>query len=222
MNKISKFIILLISFFLLSTYSPNNEKQNTSIIFPIKEIIIENNNIISDQQIIFRLDDIRGKNLIFQKSENIKKMILDIDFISMVKIKKIYHFTLKVFIYEKKPVAILSKNKKKYYITKQGNLINFMELKRYNNLPTVFGENMKFSELYKNLIKIDFPLNNIKSFLFFEVGRWDIILKNESIIKLPEINYLASLKHYIKINKTDNFDEYKIFDYRIKDQIILN
>ncbi len=73
-----------------------------------------------------------------------------------------------------------------------------------------------------DLNKIDFPLYSIKSFLSFEVGRWDIILKNDIIIKLPEINYLESLKNYIEIGNKEDFNKYKIFDYRINNQIILN
>ena len=62
----------------------------------------------------------------------------------------------------------------------------------------------------------------IKSFYYFESGRWDIIMKNNKVIKLPIKNYLSSLENYMLSITNDKFENYKIFDYRIKDQLILN
>ena len=62
----------------------------------------------------------------------------------------------------------------------------------------------------------------IKSFYFFETGRWDLILNNEKIIKLPVNDYLFSLTNFINSMDNTQFKKYKIFDYRIKDQLILN
>ena len=54
------------------------------------------------------------------------------------------------------------------------------------------------------------------------MGRWDIKLKNERVIKLPEYNYIDMLENFILIKGDKNFDKYRIFDYRIKDQLVLN
>ena len=62
----------------------------------------------------------------------------------------------------------------------------------------------------------------INSFRFFESGRWDLVMINKKIIKLPVQNYLQSLKNYMDSKGNSNFNKYKILDYRIKDQLILN
>ena len=41
-------------------------------------------------------------------------------------------------------------------------------------------------------------------------------------IKLPVGDYLFSLNNYMKSINDKSFNEYKIYDYRIKDQLILN
>ena len=69
---------------------------------------------------------------------------------------------------------------------------------------------------------INFPVSAIKSFHNFEIGRWDITLNDGKVIKLPKENYVAMLKNFLSIKKDNTFDDYKIFDYRIKDQLILN
>ena len=45
---------------------------------------------------------------------------------------------------------------------------------------------------------------------------------DDKVIKLPNQDYLFSLKNFMKSKNNRNFNNYKIFDYRIKDQIILN
>ena len=42
------------------------------------------------------------------------------------------------------------------------------------------------------------------------------------VLKLPINNYLFSLKNFMLSKDNGNFNNYKIFDYRIKDQLILN
>ena len=59
-------------------------------------------------------------------------------------------------------------------------------------------------------------------FYYFDIGRWDIILKNSNIIKLPVKDFNESLINYNELKNDQNFTKYKIFDYRIKDQLILN
>ena len=62
----------------------------------------------------------------------------------------------------------------------------------------------------------------IKSFYFFESGRWDLVLHDDKVIKLPIKNYNFYLKNFMLSKDNNIFKNYKIFDYRIKDQLILN
>ena len=71
------------------------------------------------------------------------------------------------------------------------------------------------------LNKNNFPISDIKSFYYFDIGRWDIIMKDQKIIKLPTKNFNESVKNFLRLESEINFEKYKIFDYRIKDQLIL-
>ena len=46
--------------------------------------------------------------------------------------------------------------------------------------------------------------------------------KNEKTIKLPTQEYIFSLQSFLNSRLKSEFENYKIFDYRIKDQLILN
>ena len=96
-----------------------------------------------------------------------------------------------------------------------------MDLGKFSNLPLVFGDGKSFSILYKNLKEMQFPLNDIKIFYLFESKRWDLLTYKNQTIKLPINDYDSSLKNFIKIKNLSSFENYKTFDYRIKDQLIL-
>jgi cell division protein FtsQ len=190
--------------------------------FNIRKIQIENNSILNTDEIRENLSFLYKENLFFLNIKDVEKKLKNLTFIESFSIKKIYPYTLKLIIVEKNPIAVLQKNKIKYYISDKGDLIDFKNLEIYNDLPTVFGNENNFYSLYYDLEKIRFPLEKIKFFYFFDSGRWDLIMNDDKIIKLPIQDYLLSLKHFMSLKNKNHFNNHKIFDYRIKDQLILN
>ncbi len=212
---------LIILFVLLTTYTPKfNFIINSN--FYIQKIEIEDNEIVDTDKIKKKLNFLYRENLFFLNIKDIEKNLLSEAFIESFSIKKIYPNTLRLIIVEKKPIAILQNKKKRFYISDKGNLINFTDIDIYKDLPTVFGNGRNFYSFYQDLQNIKFPLEMIKSYYFFESGRWDLIIYDDKVIKLPIKNYLLSLKHFMLSKANSNFNNYKIFDYRIKDQLILN
>tara|TARA_B110000967_G_scaffold209816_1_gene267843 strand:- start:4244 stop:4912 length:669 start_codon:yes stop_codon:yes gene_type:complete len=217
----NKFFLLIFFFIIFTTYNVNDRKKNFSFFLPIKKIIIENS-IASDLlKLKIELEFLKNTSLFFLEKKKITEVINKHEFISSIQLKKKYPDTLKIFIFEKMPVAIEIAKKKKFYLTKEGEKINYTKLKVFKNLPVVFGNHKNFSIFFKNLEKTNFKINTIKSFYYFDIGRWDIVLKDERIIKLPETNFENLLKEISLTLSNSNFSKYKIFDYRIKDQLIL-
>ena len=214
-----RFIIGLSLLLLFTTYKPQKLFLGTK--FNIKEITIENNFILKDSEIKKILAPIYGKNLFFLKNSNLKKILKANDFIDSFRVKKIYPNKVKIKIFEKKPIAILQYKKEKFFISEKIDLINFVELNEYNNLPIIFGNKENFKDFYFNLKKINFPIESIKIFYLYESNRWDLKTYQDKLIKLPEKNYLKSLENFINSNKKNNFEKYKVFDYRLNGQLIL-
>ena len=212
---------LITLFILLTTYTPNFNFIISSNL-NIQKIEIENNSVIDSDRIKKKLSFLYEENLFFLNINDIKENLNDEIFIESFSIKKIYPNKIKLIIVEKKPIAILHNKKKKFYISDKGDLIKFITLEIYNDLPTVFGDGENFYSLFQELQNIRFPLEMIKSFYFFESGRWDLIMYDDKIIKLPINNYIFSLNNFMELKSNSNFNNYKIFDYRIKDQLILN
>lgn len=212
-------VIVLILFVLLTTIT---SPQKVSISkFNLNKIIIKNNFLLSEKDIRESLLRIYDKNLLILDSKEVENILKQNSYIQGFEIKKKYPDTLIIKIFEKRPIAILFKKRNKFYLSEHIDLIKFQELQNLQDLPYVFGNEKKFKVLYEDLKKINFPLNEIKKFVLFETNRWDLETFNNRTIRLPSENYLKSLKNYIEIKSKEDFTKYKVFDYRIKNQLIL-
>ncbi len=214
-----RLVIAFTLLILLTTITPRNKIVFTK--FNLKEINIENNFLLEEKDIKKLLFPLYEKNLVFLKSSEIEKILMQNSYIKSFKIKKIYPDTLKISIFEKKPIAILFNKKKKFYLSEKIGLVEFKNFKNYENLPYVFGNKDEFKIFYFNLNKINFPVASIKKYTLFESNRWDLETINNQVIKLPTKNYVKSLKNFLSLMNNNDFKKYKVFDFRISNQLIL-
>ena len=213
---------LFVFFILLTTYNPKSGDQK-KFKFDIKKIEINSNYLIlEEEELKKKLSFLYEKNLFSLDIDQIQKNLTNEQFIDSFTIKKVYPSTLVINIVEKKLLAILIEKKSKFYITEKGEIIEFYDIKNYEKIPTVFRGGEKFIYLYNELVNIKFPTEKIKSYYYFDSGRWDLILQDEITIKLPINDYKYSLENFLSSYLDMNFKNYKIFDYRIKNQLILN
>ena len=220
-----KFLIIFSSIFLLITLSTFNIYNfNTSFkFFKIDNIEIKNIKILEKKKIKNLYNEkLLGTNLFILNEKKINKISKDNEIIDYIEFRKVYPSKLLITIYEKETIAIINNKQKKFYLTKNGEEIKYFKNTKLEKLPNIFGEQKNFLEVYSTMDQLDFPISEIKSFYYFDIGRWDILFKNNKVIKLPVENFNASLKNYIELEKKINFENYSIFDYRIKDQLILN
>ena len=216
-NRLLSALILLLLF---STYNIQNTFSLSSKI-KIQEVIVENNLILDEQMIKKKLSFLYRTNIFLLNTDKIASELKGIDFINSFEIKKLYPDKIKIKVFEKKPIAVIQNKQVKKYFTNSGEIINFIDLKEYNDLPIVFGDKENFLIFYQKLKQANFPINEVKKFYLFKSKRWDLITNNDQVIKLPIKNYESSLNNFIGLKKKPNFQKFKTFDYRIKDQLIL-
>ena len=213
---------LVIALFLLILFTTINSQQRfIASQFDLKTIEIENNLLLKDNDIKNLLISFYNKNLLLLNNNEVKKALMQNSLIESFNIKKKYPNTLKVKIFEKKPIAILFDKKNKFYLSEKIDLIEFRNLPNYHTLPYVLGNKDDFKIFYNNLKKINFPLNEVKKYTLYETDRWDLETKDNQVIKLPSKNYLKNLKNFLDLKSKNDFGKYKLFDYRISKQLIL-
>ena len=223
MKKKSIFVWLFL-FITLTTFYFDFNKTSFVESFKLKQIEINGIKNADINLINLRLEYFKDQNVFFLKQEEIANAIINLDFINKVGIKKIYPNKIKLQIEEYKIIAIIIDDLKKYVLGEDGNII-----KKYTNnfdaLPIVYGQNTSshFPEFYRFLKEINFKTEEVEHFKFFETNRWDVFLKSGKLIKLPEDKdkMRKSIKKFISMNKDDEFDKFKIFDFRVKNQLII-
>ena len=195
----NQLIFALILFLSLTTFI--SQKKINFTHFDLKKIIVKNNFLVKEQDIQNLLLTVYGKNLIFLDNYVIEKALIQNSFIETFNIKKIYPDTLNIVIFEKKPIAVLLNKKKKFYLSEKIELIDFIELKNYQRLPYVFGNEDEFRIFYNNLKKINFPFHLIKKYTLYNSQRWDLETTNNKIIKLPPKDYIKNIDNYLNLKK---------------------
>ena len=214
-----RLVLSLLLLLFLTTITLNQKIIITK--FNIKEINIENNILLSSEEVKKLLIPIYETNLFFLKYEEVEKALMKSSLVEGFEIRKKYPNSLEIKIFEKTPIAIIFHKKKKYFLSENIELIKFEELKYNKSLPFVLGKRDKFESFYNRLKINNFPVDIIKKYTFFETNRWDIETYDNKIIKLPPVNYINSLEKYLSLKNDSSVRKYKVFDFRIEKQLIL-
>jgi len=226
MKKIYRVGLLILIFIILSTYTLKNPKTNTlenSDFFIINKVIITNNMLVKNNVVIEKLNYLYNKNIFFIKSKDIEKSLKDIDFLDTVELKKRYPSTLIIKIIETKPVAIIFKKKEKFLLDSSSNLIELNNIIDLKKLPSIFGNNAEsnFVSFLKQLKNNNFPYTKIKSYYYFQIGRWDLRLTNNKVIKLPYAASNKIIKKSVELLNRNDFKNYNTIDLRVDGKIIV-
>ncbi len=214
--------VLIYFFLLILLGSINNLSLNKINFNKIKNIKITGLDTVDSKNLKNNIQNLKFENFFLLSSKKIVQIINSNNLVENYKIFKIYPSTLDIQI--KKTVLLAKINQKGvlYIVGSNGKLLN-SNLSN-NELPYIFGkpditEFLKFKKIIDNS-KISYK--EIKSFYYFQSKRWDIKLKNNIEIKLSNKNMIESLENVHRFLNDKSFENLKIIDARINNQIIIN
>ena len=214
--------ILIYFFLLLVVGSINNINVNKLKIKGVNDINIIGLDI-KDKLIL--LKQIKNLNLNNIFSINKEVLINEIESNSLVEkylIIKKYPSSLEINIEKTKFLAKINKNGQIFYLGSNGKFIK----NDFSNdkLPFVFGnpDVIEFFNIKEIIDKSKITFKEIKNLYFYPSKRWDLELKNNTIIKLPSDHTNLALNLAIEFLYDNKFNENKIIDVRINNQIILD
>ena len=210
------FIYFIIIIFLTSI---NNYNLYNKKIFNIDRVEVngfsEKKNIIIKNEI----KNILGKNIFLIKKNYFKKLFNRNDTKDLI-IKKVYPNKLIISFIPSKPICIILLKDRKIILGDNGKKLNIEKIEK--KLPKVFGSE-DFDNILKvvNMLKLSkLDYDKIDEIVFFKSGRFDINLKDKTLIKFP-IRYTKETVNYSSYLLNDKrFVNSKVIDLRLENKII--
>ena len=214
--------IFIYLFLMTLVGSINNLELNNYKIFEIRNIDISGLTNSENSELKEKIKNLNLKNILLLNRFKLSKIIDSNPAVQNYEVIKIYPSSIDIKIIKTKLLAKLNKDGKTLFLGSNGKLSEYNFSKK--SLPFIFGnpDSDDFLNL-KNKIDISrFSYGEFKNFYFFPSGRWDLELKNNIIIKLPENKINDSLDYAFDFMKNNNIDDFSAIDLRVKNQIILN
>ena len=215
-------IILIYFLLLIIVSSISNYSINKLKLTKIKNIQISGLEQKDNEIIINKLKYLNSKNIFYISRDKVVKLLDSNSLIESYQVTKIYPSTIIINIKKTKFLAKINYGGKTFLIGSNGKLIPGEKVN--NEIPYVFGKPRieDFLKLKKILDKSKFSYNDIEKLYFYPSKRWDLKLKKNILLKLPNDytkEILDNLYEFLKKNKVKNLT---VIDSRIKNQIILN
>ena len=209
--------ILIYFFLLLLVGSINNINLNTLELQNINDINIVGLEVKDKSSLHQNIKNFNLNNIFSISKIDLINEIESNSIIEKYSIFKSYPSSLDIKIEKTKFLARINKSDQVFYIGSNGRFIKNDFLN--NQLPFIFGNpNVdEFFRIKKIIDESKISYAEIKNLYFFPSKRWDLELRDNTIIKLPNDNVNLAINLAIKF-----LDGNKFIDARIENQIIIN
>jgi len=209
--------ILVYFFLLLVVGSINNINFNSLILQNINNINVVGLDIKDKSSLLKKMENLNLNNIFLISKIDLINEIESNSLVEKYSIFKRYPSSLDIKIEKTKFLSKINKNGQIFYIGSNGKFIKNDFLN--NQLPFIFGnpEIIEFFNIKEIIDKSKISYTEIKNLYFFPSKRWDLELRDNTIIKLPNDNISLALNLAIEF-----LDDNKFIDARIENQIILD
>ena len=209
--------ILIYFFLLLVVGSINNINFNGLILKNINNINIIGLDIKYKSSLLKKIKNFNLNNIFLINKIDLINEIESNTLVEKYSIFKRYPSSLDIKIEKTNFLAKINKNGQIFYLGSNGKFTKNDFLN--NQLPFIFGnpEVIEFFNIKEIIDKSKISYTKIKNLYFFPSKRWDLELRDNTIIKLPNDNISLALNL-----ATEFLDDNKLIDARIKNQIILD
>ena len=217
MQQLKSKKILIYFFLLLIVGSINNINFNSLKLQNINNVDITGLDIKDKSILLTEIQNFDLNNIFLIAKMDLENEIESNSLVENYFVFKKYPSSLNIDIEKTQFLAKINKNGQIFFIGSNGKFIKNDSLN--NQLPFIFG-NPTVKEFFKireiiDISKISY--SEIKNLYFYPSKRWDLELRDNTIIKLPIDDIDLAINLAIEF-----LNDHKFIDARIENQIILN
>ena len=217
MQQLKSKKILIYFFLLLIVGSINNINFNSLKLQNINNIDITGLDIKDKSILLKEIQNFDLNNIFLIAKMDLANVIESNSLVENYFVFKKYPSSLNIDIEKTQFLAKINKNGQIYFIGSNGKFIKNDSLN--NQLPFIFGNPTvkEFFKIREIIDKSKISYSKIKNLYFYPSKRWDLELRDNTIIKLPIDDIDRALNLAIEF-----LDDNKLIDARVENQIILN
>ena len=214
--------ILIYFFLLIIVSSISNNSINNLNLSKIQNIKISGLNPKENKILLNKIKNLNVENIFVINKNEIVKLINSNPLVERYEVFKKYPSTIYINIQKTNFFARINDNGQIFLIGSNGKLT--LANKTFNELPFIFGKpNVEEFLKFKKIIdKSKFSYNKIENLYFFPSKRWDLKLKENILLKLPNNFTYETLDHLYDFLEINNVKSFTVVDARINNQIIIN
>ena len=224
------FLSIIVIFFSNSKFFINNstfiiQEYSDKLNYNFINIKINDLKHIDTNEIHAYFEKYKNKSIFLVPIQEIIDNLDNINWIDNVTIKSNYKNSIIINIKEEIPIGIFDNGSQKILFSKNLKILELINEDHLDQELIIFYGRMDLKESTSLISKLDIEiLNLVESATFIKKRRWNLKLKNNIIIKLPEENIkqfnIDFKKIYNKLIMTD-FKNIEVIDLRIDKKAII-
>ncbi len=202
-----------------------SEALTSAVGFSIKAVKLTGQRETDEFQILEALEIESGSSLPLFDARAAKRRLGRIAWIETVSVQKLYPGTLHVVIEEKTPYALWQRGQVVSIVDRDGNIITDEIETRHARLPLLVGHGAqrKAKDILDHLASFPGLKAQVRASKFVSSRRWNLVLQNGVVIRLPEKNILAALTELEVLDRENGLLSRDItaIDMRLADRIVV-
>ena len=192
--------------------------------FKIREIPISGDNALLKRDIVSKLEELKGENIVYIDTKKLEKLIKEDARVKNVTIQKIFPSKLKVNVEERKLYVYVYKGSDRFLADSDLNLFGYMDERIYQSIPTVVytdDESLKDMKIIISKIK-NKDLYDMISEIRKNNKTYELILKNgvkfitDPFVSSEKYDSRYKLYEKIKDEQTINYMDIRFKDVNVK------
>jgi cell division protein FtsQ len=203
----------------------SGEQVLASAGFVVDDILVEGRTQTDGKLILAAVGTARGDAIFACDPTGAKERLEKITWIQSATVQRRLPSTIYIRLVERNPIAIWQHEAKRHLVDEHGSVIDNFDAKEFKHLMVVTGT--QAPKHTKELLDsfVDYPelREQLKSAIFVSGRRWDLIMKNNVRVKLPEKNIPGALKHLERLEKEHRLTDGRVatIDLRLPDRSFL-
>jgi cell division protein FtsQ len=179
--------------------------------FTVSEINVEGLERLSYEEIAHLIDFNVGDNLFAIDLNEVKNKLETYPWVANAVVERELPASIRIIIEEERPKAVFIENNQRFFVNDSGKIIE-----KITDVPTgesyiyLMGEeaNLTYSEILDQVYESEAIYQRIEGLVKVGQRRWDLKLKNNITLKLPQNNIIQCLSKFSKVID-DNIDFFK-------------